>query len=101
MALIAATGSRRRRTTPCRCRAGFTLDVDREQHRQLLTCSGCGTLKPDLTLGDRTYTCAACGLVIDRDLRVEYINSLESADLGDLAPISPLNRDRRRPDSAP
>lgn len=27
-------------------------------------------------------------LVIDRDLRVEYINSLEAADLGDLAPIA-------------
>ena len=27
-------------------------------------------------------------LVIDRDLRVEYINALESADLGDLAPLA-------------
>jgi putative transposase len=32
------------------------------------TCSGCGTVKPDLALADRTYACAACGLVIDRDL---------------------------------
>ena len=32
------------------------------------TCSRCGTLKQDLTLADRTYTCAACGLVIDRDI---------------------------------
>jgi putative transposase len=31
------------------------------------TCSGCGTVKADLTLTDRTYTCA-CGLVLDRDV---------------------------------
>jgi putative transposase len=30
-------------------------------------CSGCGQRKTDLTLADRTYTCAQCGLVIDRD----------------------------------
>ena len=32
------------------------------------TCSGCGAVKADLTLADRVYECAACGLVIDRDL---------------------------------
>jgi len=32
------------------------------------TCSGCGSIKPDLALADRTYHCNACGLVIDRDL---------------------------------
>ena len=31
------------------------------------TCSGCGIIKTDLTLADRTYSCA-CGLVIDRDV---------------------------------
>ena len=31
-------------------------------------CSGCGQLKPDLTLADRTYRCAACGLSLDRDV---------------------------------
>jgi putative transposase len=30
-------------------------------------CSGCGHRKADLTLADRTYPCAHCGLVIDRD----------------------------------
>ena len=29
-------------------------------------------------------------LVVDRDLRVEYIKALESADFGDLAPLSML-----------
>ncbi|WP_454855923.1 RNA-guided endonuclease TnpB family protein [Promicromonospora soli] len=32
------------------------------------TCSSCGTLRKDLTLKDRTYTCGTCGLVLDRDL---------------------------------
>jgi len=31
------------------------------------TCSGCGARKPSLRLTDRTYTCDACGLVLDRD----------------------------------
>jgi putative transposase len=30
-------------------------------------CSGCGQRKTDLTLDDRTYRCARCGLVLDRD----------------------------------
>ena len=33
------------------------------------TCSGCGSIDADLTLGDhRMYSCTACGLVIDRDV---------------------------------
>ncbi|MGH8940441.1 MAG: RNA-guided endonuclease InsQ/TnpB family protein, partial [Actinomycetes bacterium] len=32
------------------------------------TCSGCGAVKADLALSDRTYTCEACGLAIDRDV---------------------------------
>ena len=32
------------------------------------TCSRCRTIKADLALADRTYTCAACGLALDRDL---------------------------------
>jgi putative transposase len=32
------------------------------------TCSGCGTLRKDLPLKDRTYACDHCGLVLDRDL---------------------------------
>ena len=32
------------------------------------TCSGCGTVRAVLGLGDRTYSCEECGLSIDRDL---------------------------------
>ena len=32
------------------------------------TCSGCGNLKADLTLSDRSYRCNACGLHLDRDV---------------------------------
>ncbi|HEV3186637.1 MAG TPA: RNA-guided endonuclease TnpB family protein [Acidimicrobiales bacterium] len=32
------------------------------------TCSGCGVVRSDLDLSTRTYSCGACGLVIDRDL---------------------------------
>lgn len=32
------------------------------------TCSGCGEVRNDLDLSTRTYSCAVCGLVIDRDL---------------------------------
>ncbi len=31
-------------------------------------CSGCGTVKQDLALSERTYRCQSCGLAIDRDL---------------------------------
>lgn len=32
------------------------------------TCSGCGAVKDILTLGERVYSCEACGLEVDRDL---------------------------------
>jgi putative transposase len=32
------------------------------------TCSGCGWVKAKLTLTERTFTCEACGLQLDRDL---------------------------------
>ena len=32
-------------------------------------CSGCGVMPDErLTLGDRTYVCLHCGLVLDRDV---------------------------------
>jgi putative transposase len=32
------------------------------------TCSGCGQIKPDLSLAERVYRCQSCGLVCDRDV---------------------------------
>jgi putative transposase len=32
------------------------------------TCSQCGWVKPDLTLGNRVFRCEKCGLILDRDL---------------------------------
>ena len=32
------------------------------------TCSGCGSVKPELSLSERTYVCEDCGMVLDRDL---------------------------------
>lgn len=32
------------------------------------TCSGCGHVKSELTLDERTYVCSECWLNIDRDL---------------------------------
>lgn len=31
-------------------------------------CSGCGSVKQSLSLGERTYVCPECGLIMDRDL---------------------------------
>lgn len=32
------------------------------------TCSGCGSVKPLLSLSERTYVCEECGCVLDRDM---------------------------------
>jgi putative transposase len=32
------------------------------------TCSGCGWVKPKLTLAERTFRCESCDLIVDRDL---------------------------------
>jgi putative transposase len=36
------------------------------------TCSACGWVKAKLTLAERTFTCEACGLRIDRDLNAAH-----------------------------
>jgi IS605 OrfB family transposase len=44
-------------------------------------CSGCGAVKAKLPLSERTYVCASCGIVLDRDVNAarnlaEYGNRL-------------------------
>ena len=48
-------------------RGGQVVTVDR-WFPSSKTCSECGAADPDLTLTQRTYRCAACGLERDRDL---------------------------------
>jgi putative transposase len=47
---------------------GGTLVLAGRWYPSSKTCSGCGTVKAKLALSEHTYTCAACGLVIDRDV---------------------------------
>ena len=47
---------------------GIHIETADRWYASSKTCSGCGAVKSDLTLGDRTYRCEACGLVIDRDV---------------------------------
>src|SRR2546426_9540779 len=42
------------------------------------TCSGCGSVKLELKLSERTFVCEHCGLVIDRDVNAA-INLLNEA----------------------
>ena len=47
---------------------GATLIVADRWFASSKTCSGCGTAKAKLMLSERTYTCTACGLILDRDV---------------------------------
>ncbi len=49
-------------------RAGVTLTVIDRYAPTSKTCSTCGTVKPKLSLTERTYRCETCGLIIDRDV---------------------------------
>jgi putative transposase len=47
---------------------GGTLIVGNRWLPTSKTCSGCGHVKAKLALSERTYRCARCGLVLDRDI---------------------------------
>ena len=49
-------------------------------------CSSCGSVKKDLTLGDREYECGVCGVVVDRDLNA----ALNLANLAGSSPVGGL-----------
>jgi len=49
-------------------REGGTLVTADRWFPSSKTCSACGWRKPSLTLAERVFTCAPCGLVIDRDV---------------------------------
>src|SRR5450830_1300635 len=48
-------------------RGGTVLTADR-WFPSSKTCSACGSVKTTLTLAERTFTCDACGISLDRDL---------------------------------
>jgi transposase len=48
------------------CR-GVTIVVADRSHPSSQLCSGCGAQNRALSLKDRTFSCPACGLLIDRD----------------------------------
>ena len=58
---------RERLTTKCRW-LGIELRVADRWFPSSKTCSGCGLVKRDLKLSDRTFVCPQCGLTVDRDL---------------------------------
>jgi putative transposase len=49
-------------------RHGSRLVVADRFYPSSKTCSACGWVKAKLTLAERTFTCEACGLRLDRDL---------------------------------
>ncbi|MFJ8444370.1 RNA-guided endonuclease InsQ/TnpB family protein [Kitasatospora griseola] len=65
--LDAAPGELRRQLTYKTSWYGSALAVLDRWHPSSKTCSSCGTAKPKLPLSERVFTCATCGLTIDRD----------------------------------
>ncbi|WP_328414212.1 IS607 family element RNA-guided endonuclease TnpB [Micromonospora sp. NBC_00389] len=47
---------------------GATLHIADRWYPSSKTCSGCQTVKPKLSLAERTFDCTACGLSLDRDV---------------------------------
>ncbi|MFD1814144.1 IS607 family element RNA-guided endonuclease TnpB [Rhodococcus gannanensis] len=65
--------------------AGVRLVVADRWFASSKTCSGCGAAKTKLALSERTYTCAVCGLVLDRDLNAALnLAALAGGDTGEL-----------------
>ena len=58
---------------------GSTLMVADRWYPSSKTCSSCHSRKPRLELDERTYTCTACGTVLDRDTNAA-INLARLAD---------------------
>jgi putative transposase len=51
---------------------GGTLVVADRFFASSKTCSGCGTVKKDLSLEDRAFACGSCGLSVNRDLNAAF-----------------------------
>jgi len=51
---------------------GFEVQVADRWFSSSKMCSGCGHIKVELSLSERTFICPECGLVIDRDLNASF-----------------------------
>lgn len=61
-------GEIRRQLTYKAERYGTRLVVIDRFYPSSKTCSACGYVKAELSLRERTYTCEACGMMLDRDV---------------------------------
>jgi putative transposase len=63
---------------------GSRLVVADRWYPSTKTCSTCKTVKANLSLGERTFTCDACGLVMDRDFNaaLNLASLVEAAETG-------------------
>ena len=61
------------------------------------TCSSCGVVNEELTLGDREWTCSECGVMHDRDINAA-INIKERGQWGSLSSINIARGENVRPE---
>lgn len=73
---------------------GSTLHVTGRFAPTSKICSACGWRDPNQTLADRTFTCTACGLVLDRD--VNAARNIHRLAMGRPAPAQGGNPVRLR-----
>ncbi|MFD1815313.1 IS607 family element RNA-guided endonuclease TnpB [Rhodococcus gannanensis] len=94
----AGWGEFRRQLTYKADAAGVRVVVADRWFASSKTCSGCGAAKTKLALSERTYTCAVCGLVMDRDLNAaRNLAALAGGITGELLREQPAGT-RVRPD---
>ncbi|MET8050444.1 IS607 family element RNA-guided endonuclease TnpB [Streptosporangium sp. NPDC005286] len=77
----AGMGEVRRQLTYKTGWSGGRLIVADRWYPSSKTCSGCGAVKAKLPLSERTYNCAACGLVLGRDLNAALNLAALAADV--------------------
>lgn len=65
---------------------GSTVAVCDRWYPSSKTCSNCGTVKPKLSLGERVFHCATCGLTLNRDVnaaRCIAANAVVASGMGE------------------
>ncbi|MEH1058893.1 IS607 family element RNA-guided endonuclease TnpB [Micromonospora sp. CPCC 206171] len=82
---------------------GGRLIVADRWHPSSKTCSGCGAVKTKLALSERTYTCQACGLILDRDHNAALNLAALAAeyDTAGSGPVAGRGANRKTPFAGP